>query len=198
MRKGFTLVEVLVALAIMAVLAALAWRGLDGMIRARDGSQARLERTLRLATVIAQWDQDLQALQETGVVPALSFDGATLRLTRSGGDGMQLVAWSLQGGRWQRWASPAATRVGALQDNWLRSLQLLGNEPGQLRLLDDVDQLQLYFYRGNGWSNAQSSGDVAESGGRAPAEALPTGVRLVLTIAGRTLTRDLLLAARTP
>ena len=35
---GFTLVEVLVALSILAVLAGLAWRGLDGMLRARDAS----------------------------------------------------------------------------------------------------------------------------------------------------------------
>ena len=50
MRRGFTLVEVLVALSIMAVLATMAWQGIDGMVRARDISQARLDRSGGLAS----------------------------------------------------------------------------------------------------------------------------------------------------
>ena len=197
--SGFTLVEVLVALAIMAVLAGLAWRGVDGMVRARDGSQQALERSARLNTILAQWQQDFASLHDSGVVPPLSFDGQTLRLTRAVPDGISLVAWSLRGGVWQRWTAPAATRSVALQEAWLRSQQLLGTEPGQVRLLDDVGGWQLYFYRGNAWSNAQSSGDVAApptaaASGAAPREALPDGVRLVIDIAGQKLTRDLALA----
>ena len=62
--RGFTLVEVLVALLIMAVLSAMAWQGIDGIVRARDMSQAQMERTLRLNTVIAQWEQDLMAVYD--------------------------------------------------------------------------------------------------------------------------------------
>ena len=49
----------------MAIMAAMAWQGVDGIVRARDASQARLEQTLRLNTVIAQWEQDLASLQDT-------------------------------------------------------------------------------------------------------------------------------------
>ena len=80
--RGFTLVEVLVALMIMAVLSTMAWQGIDGIVRARDISQAQLDRSLRLNTVIAQWDQDLAAVQDMATVPALAFDGANLRLVR--------------------------------------------------------------------------------------------------------------------
>ena len=59
---GFTLVEVLVALLILAVLSGMAWRGIDGMSKARDGSQAGIDRSLRLNTVVAQWEADLGAL----------------------------------------------------------------------------------------------------------------------------------------
>lgn len=198
---GFTLVEVLVALLIMAVLSTMAWQGIDGIVRARDISQAQMERTLRLNTVMAQWDQDLLSVHDTTAVPALAFDGATVRLVRAAQGGVQMVAWSLQGTSWRRWAGPVVTRVSDLQEGWMRSQQLLGNEPGQLLLLDNVTEVQVYFFRGNGWSNAQSSGDTAQpgAGGATPQrELLPSGARLVLALGEQRLTRDLVLAPQMP
>src|SRR5205085_5707313 len=110
---------------------------------------------------------------------------------------------------WQRWAGPATTTTRGLQDSWLRSQQFQGTENGQLRALEGLDSWQVYFYRGNGWSNCQSSGDLtpvapvaasaAASGVRPQRPALPTGVRVVLAFApgsGATgsLTRDVLIA----
>jgi general secretion pathway protein J len=203
--RGFTLVEVLVALSIMAVIAALTWRGIDGMARSREVSQAALDRTARLGTVLAQWERDLQAVQQGAGAPALSFDGASLRLMREAPDGLQIVVWTLRGGTLWRWASPPLTRASDVQDQWFRSLQLLGQEPGTLRVLDEVQSLQVYFFRGNSWSNAQSSAEPvtppspAASGaaaGAAVQEALPTGVRLQLALPAGLLTRDVLLAGQ--
>jgi general secretion pathway protein J len=202
---------VLVALMVMAIVATMAWQGVDGMVRARDATQQRLSNNLQLGTVMAQWDVDLAAVQDSGVVPPLGFDGASLRLTRRAEAGMQLVVWSLKPDatgqtRWLRWASPIAQRSAELQDHWLRSQQFQGSEAGQLEMLTGVAQWQLYYYRVNAWTNAQSSGDVspvdvAASAGVNTArqrERLPTGVRLVLTFApgsGRDgqLTRDVML-----
>jgi general secretion pathway protein J len=204
-HRGFTLVEVLVALSVMAMLAVMAWQGIDGIARARSASEGRIDRVLRLNSVIAQWEQDLAAVQDSQVVPALIFDGATLRLTRRHDEGLQVVAWSLRKEGWLRWVGTPVTTTRELQDQWLRSLQLLGDDPGQLRALDAVSQWQLYFYRGNAWSNAQSSADVAPTAASASAptttlrQVLPTGVRLVLGFApgsgtSGTLTRDISLA----
>jgi general secretion pathway protein J len=157
---GFTLIEVLVALLIMAVLATLAWQGLDGILRGRDGSRASLDRSVRLATVLAQWEQDLLAVTDTQLVPPLSFDGQTLRLTRRGDGGVTLVAWSVRGGVWQRWLGPTTTRADELQEAWLRSQQLVGNEPGQLTLMEGASQWQLYFNRDGQWTNPQSTGNL--------------------------------------
>jgi len=212
-QAGFTLVEVLVALLAMAILASLSWQGLDGILRARDGTRDALDRTVRLATVMTQWEQDLQALFDTAVVPALAFDGQTVRLTRRVDAGVALVAWSVRGGVWQRWAGPVFTRGSELQQGWLRSFQLLGNEPGHLQLADAASEWQIYFHRGGAWTNAQSSGDIqqpqapaaaasaGDDGGGdgstaapvVPREALPDAVRLVITLDGRTLTRDIAL-----
>jgi general secretion pathway protein J len=201
--RGFTLVEVLVALFVMALMAALAWRGVDGVLKSRDAGRAAVDRTMRLTTLMAQWETDLQTLHGDAGVPALAFDGRTLRLVRRADGGLQLVAWSLDGGHWQRWTSAPATRAGELQQAWLRSQQLQADSPGQLRLLDGVTDWQVYFYRGNAWTNAQSTGDVVSapgSGASAPArtvEQLPAGVRLVLQFDGQTLTRDVLVAPGT-
>ena len=209
---GFTLVEVLVAMMVMAIMAGMAWQGVDGIVRARDSSQARLEQTLRLNTVIAQWQQDLASIQDTAVVPlALSCDGASVRLTRRTPTGLQVVAWTLRpgngasGATWQRWAGPPVTTNGALQDSWMRSLQLLGDEPVMVRTLTGLSQWQVYFYQGNAWSNCQSTGNLAAppaasaaSGVVAVRQALPKGVRIVLSFAEGSgtsgeLTRDTVL-----
>ena len=202
--RGFTLVEVLVALLIMAIVSALAWRGMDTMLVSRDTTRATLERTARLHTVMTQWQQDLGALFDSTALPsALAFDGQSLRLLRTVDGGVRLVTWSLRQGVWQRAASPLTTRVGELTEYWLRSQQLQGNEPEQLNVLEGVDEWQVYFFRGNAWSNAQSSAGAATTAPppapgvpavitstRAP---LPSGVRLVLRINGQSLTRDLAL-----
>jgi general secretion pathway protein J len=198
--RGFTLVEVLVALLIMSVLAAMGWQGIDGMIRARDASQGAAEGTLRMTTVVAQWERDLGSLYESPLVPAIAFDGATLRLVRESPDGAQVVAWSLREGVWRRWVSPAVLRASELQQAWLQSQQLLGNEETQVRLLDGATDWQIYFFRGNAWSNAQSSADLAPAqAASAPQRTvLPNGVRLVLNLGDRRLTRDVMLGPQSP
>ena len=206
-ESGFTLVEVLVALALMAVLAGMAWQGLDGISRARAASSDHVAQTLRLNTVLAQWEQDLQSVFDTPLAPALSFDGATLRLVRRHPEGLQVVAWSLRERRWLRWTGPIVTEPKALQASWLASQQLLGNEAAQLRMQEGLARWQVYFYRGNAWSNAQSSADVAAPAPTASAPVaarnqLPTGVRVVLEFEGGglagSLTRDVMLAPQMP
>ena len=196
--RGFTLVEVLVALLLMAILSAMAWQGLDGVLRAQGASRESIDRTTRLATVLSQWEQDLQAVHDTGVVPPLTFDGQTLRLTRRVDDGVVLVAWSVRNGVWQRWAGAGMQRAGVLQQAWLASQQFLGNEPGQLTVADGASEWQLYFYVGNAWSNAQSTGNlaapvVAASGVQQVRLDLPSAVRMVITLQGNKLTRDIAL-----
>ena len=181
---GFTLVEVLVALLVMSLLAVMAWQGIDGMVRARDASQRRLESTLRLNTAIAQWQQDLLSVQQTPVVPGLRFDGASLQLTRRTPGGLQLVVWSLRDGRWLRWTAPPATSSRDLREHWLRSQQLQAADPGQVTVLEGVASWNVQYFQAddNGWSNAQSSGNVVLPDAGAGAQAaLPRGVRLALT-----------------
>ena len=210
-QRGFTLAEVLVAMALLALLATMAWRGVSSMAEAKQSADARVNETLRLGTVLAQWEQDLLQVQDPRVLPdALAFDGKSLRLVRRQSGGLQVVVWALNETRWQRWASPVTNSTQGLQDAWLTSLQLLGNEPGQLTLYESLGGWQISFYRGDTWTNAQSSaGTISAPNPALPPSApvirqstVPDGVRVVLTLAqqqaegqgGSTVTRVLRLS----
>jgi len=201
--RGFTLVEVLVALMVLALMAAMAWRGVDALVRTREVAQARMESLLRAQSVMAQWEADLRSVISTQVSPGVLCEGASLHLTRRQPDGVQVVTWALRSGTLNRWATAPTTRSEALQEAWMQSFQLLGNEPEQLRTLQGVSQWQVYFYFGNAWSNCGSSADVTTpppaAGTPAPSsgkQALPDGVRMVITFAdggtlAGTVTRDI-------
>ena len=191
-RHGFTLIEVLVALFILALMAGMAWQGVDMVIRSRETVQSRMDGLLQLQSVLGQWEADLAQSFDTQQVPGMDFDGATLRLTRRHDDGVQVVAWSLRGGRLQRWTSPTLRDAEALQEGWLRSYQLLGNETGTLTMFERVATVQVFFFlaSSNAWSNAQSTGDEASAPEKPQVdpgtvigrrEVLPDGVRLILT-----------------
>ena len=175
----------------------MAWQGVDGIVRARDINQARLEQTLRLNTVIAQWEQDLASLQDTTAVPALSCDGATCAWCAAPRTACRSWPGRCSGSAWQRWAGPAVTPTCELQESWLRSQQFQGNEPGSCAARRR-HEWQVYFFRGNAWCNCQSSGDTSPACGRrrraAARAAARTACALVLAFGGSGLTRDLVLA----
>ncbi len=162
MQRGFTLVEVLVALLILALMATMAWRGVDGMLRARDISQAQLDRSARLHTVMAQWQQDLEQVQDTQLIPALRFDGRHLRLTRRQPEGLQVVVWWLAEGKLQRWAGAPVRNLQALRQSFEESQQPLALASRSLSTLEGVAGWQMAYYFNNAWANAQSSGDLIE------------------------------------
>ncbi len=53
-RRGFTLVELLVAIAVLALLALVSWRGLDAMVRAQHQTREHADAVATLQTVLDQ------------------------------------------------------------------------------------------------------------------------------------------------
>jgi general secretion pathway protein J len=213
-RRGFTLIEVLVALFVLALMAMMAWRGITALVSSREVAQTHLDASMKLQTVLQQFEQDLQAVRTTdsGSTSALSFDGATLRIVRRQAEGLQLVAWTLRQGRLYRWAGPIVQQQAGLNDAFQQSAQL-GEQDGRLvATLDGLSDWQMYFFRGTSWSNAQASADLvqaaapaasAASAAAVQAQQLPTGVRMVLGFApggglqGR-LTKTVVIGTYTP
>ena len=204
--RGFTLVEVLVALVVMATMAAMAWRGIDALVRSREIAQVRLAQTARLQTVLAQWEVDLRAVQDShSIVEPLSFDGGNLVLTRQAPMGLQVVVWSLRAGSLWRWESPALRTVQDLEDQRQRGLQQLAQRNPALRAFDGVAAWQFYCFWGNAWSNCQSTGNTnpANAGPVNPQTAgqPPSGLRIAMQFAegsglAGTLTRELEVTVR--
>jgi general secretion pathway protein J len=216
--RGFTLVELLVALFAMALLAVMSWRGLDGMTRVQTQTEARADEVLTLQVGLSQWAADLDAVMQLPQTPALDWNGRVLRMTRRGTaaptDGMLVVAWTRRivngQGTWLRWQSPQVTTRGELDVQWQRA-DIWSQNPGDDERRGEVavtplDDWQLFYFRENAWTNPQSS--AASATGIAPGApasaalppnvavpALPDGVRLVLTLppgqaVSGTLTRD--------
>ena len=174
---GFTLIEVMVALLIMAILAGLAFRGIDALARAKDAALASTDRTLKMNTGMSQFEYDMSQVVDSKVLPRpIMFDGATLRVARRSPAGLQLVLWTLQDHRWQRWASPAYIHMTDLTDAWMRSQQWGAISGSAVTVLENVDDFQVYVCNpatiatsGCSWNNVQSTQ------GAAPAVAVPQG-----------------------
>lgn len=208
--RGFTLIELLVALAIMALMTILSWRGLDAMTRAQTHIQARGDALLTLQAGLTQWTDDLDAQVQLPQMPALDWDGHTLRITRysthAPGDGLIVVAWTQRTvngtAQWLRWQSPPVTTQGALQMARARATQW-GQNPGDAErqyevVITAIEQWQVFFYRNGAWSAASPEDPAATAAPVAPVaaqgsnpatpaakapEPIPMdGVRLVLTL----------------
>lgn len=190
---GFTLIEVLVASAILALMALISWRGLDGMAKAQFSLQSRSDAHQTLQVGLSQWRTDLDNMSSMPNVPALDWDGRVLRITRQHSQdpqaGLQVVAWSLGNGQWTRWQSAPLTRRDAWLLAWTQA-QVWGESAGNPTSSDSHEVLvqalrswQIYYHRDGAWSNALSSSGANPTGTSLGASnVLPEGIRLVIEL----------------
>ena len=185
---GFTLVEMLVAIALMALMGVMAWRGLSSI----QGAQIRLAQhaddTLALQAGLGQWAADLDAFALQANTPSLAWDGRVLRVLRrdsaSPGDGLRVVGWSQRQvdgiAYWLRWQSPSLRTRAELDAAWGQAARWGQNPSSEDQLrevrISPLSQWQIFYFRNNAWTNPQSSASATD------ANALPEGVRLVLTL----------------
>ena len=195
--KGFTLIEVLVASAILALMALISWRGLDGMFKTQTALQTRSDATQNLQMGMAQWRTDLDNMLVLQGTPALEWDGRVMRITRQHSQdpkaGVQVVAWTLGNGQWTRWQSEPLMQNDAWTQAWNQA-QIWAESAGNLKtntaqevVIHPLQTWQIYFHRDGAWTNALSS-DVntnSNTNGKSSLQNLPEGLRLVLELAER-------------
>lgn len=192
--RGFTLVELLVAMAIMGLMALLSWRGLDGMVRAQEQTRQRGDQLLVLQAALTQWGADLDALLPLPHTTPLDWDGQVLRITRRSSaipdEGALVVAWARRNvdgtSQWLRWQSPPLRTRSAWQQAWQQAAQWARN-PGDAERLAEVALLpladwQVFYFRGGAWSNPMSSSGTPPGDLDAVGALIPDGVRLQLDL----------------
>jgi len=186
---GFTLVEVLVALAAMALLTLLSWQGIDALMRTREITHPRVDQVALMQSSLRQWQMDLDAIQTfPDLLPegSLFWDGRVMRVLRrsatptaSGADGgVHVVAWTLREGHWWRWQSAGLQTRAQVRQAWQAAAQWGHNPVHETRRqetrLAPAQHWQLFYYRGNTWTHPQSSSE--------PSQRTPDAVRIVLQL----------------
>lgn len=200
---GFTLIELLVAVTILAIVAALGWRGLDAVAQSRDAARSAFDSSSRLADGMQQLGDDLRNASSAGSgLPAVSVLGGGLFIVRRppqplGGDLradtgagtglppdsglLQVVRWSLREGALVRSASPPSGSRAVLQAAMQNPVA-----PG-LAILPGVVDMQIQFYRYAGIGLLQQSGawvnpgTAANASGTAPAAAASSAAAAAAT-----------------
>ena len=201
--RGFTLVEVLVALLVMSIMAVLSWQGIDGMARANLQHRDRSDDVAAIQTALLQWKTDLDHLIDASQTPpgasatsvsaakAIEFDGRVLRITRQlGGDEVRVVAWGSRrvdtttgsARRFLRWVSEPVRTRAQWQAAWDQAGRWGQNPSDADRAMEagvlNLDEWQIFFYRNDSWSNPLSEGGTALQN-----SSNPDGVRLILKLA---------------
>jgi len=152
-ESGFTLVEVLIAIFIFAIVSAIAMGGYNELVKQSDIVDAGAARTRAVQATMQRLNLDFTSLEPRpvrqplgdGLVPALRADeksGAAelVELTRSG--------WSNPAGVSRSTLQRVAYRVqdGTLiRDYWLALDRTMSSEPESAELLDRVKSLKLRF-----------------------------------------------------
>jgi general secretion pathway protein J len=202
---------VLVALTILAVMALLSWRGIDGMARADEATQRHTDAVLALQASLAQWRADLDAMMTWPVAVAdeapspdaeaettqsrrsLAWDGRTLRITRTvagnAAVGVRVVAWTRRttDGQWLRWQSAPVRSINAWQAAWNAAARWA--EAGATTDTGTAVAQAVALVGAQDWQlqyfrqNAWTNPLSSAAQSAADTEALPDAVRLLLTLA---------------
>ena len=122
---GFTLIETLIALAIMSVLSLMAWQGLDAVIRGKEVIERQQEKNSIQIDWVRQFEMDCQNLLshhqfELGSAEA-GIDSLWLLRNQSDGQGnyLEIVGYVRNSNGLTRWVSPAYRQKREALNAWV-------------------------------------------------------------------------------
>ena len=200
-HAGFTLVELLVAIGILAMVAVLGWRGLDGIVRARVALTADMETTRGMQLAFAQMENDCDHAAGADLMdgrPSLLWDTDRLTLVRkvfveNEPSRLQVVSYRVVAGQLVRRESPGTRDLIQIEQLWqaISSDAAAENSPSVV-LQVGVVGMQVRGWQNNVWRDEPTA--VAGGDTTAPPEGEPvpkrqqdpTGLQVALTVQGLT------------
>lgn len=192
--KGFTLLELLVAITIFAIVAIMAMGGYNQLLRQRSIAATTMERVRNLQRCVTRMSQDLEQLSARPIRDATSaIDIPALSV---GSDGVEIFEFSRAG-----WSNPTGLNRSTLQrvryrlvdhklyrDYWPVLDRTLNDVPVQVQLLDKVSNVTVRYMDNTGqWQSTwPPGGSSTTSNGNStanyPPRYLPIAIEFTLTL----------------
>jgi len=194
-RSGFTLVELLVAISILAIVAVLGWRGLDGIVRARIALTEQMETTRGMQLAFAQMQNDCEHLTGQRLLrnrPYLLAGADRMTLVRNSYTEneparLQVIAYRIRDGVLTRRESAATRDLVELDVLWKAAISDADTTP-PVTLQSGVSAMVVQVWENNGWRLASAPKvQVSPAPGPLPADLVPppAGLQVALQVQGQ-------------
>lgn len=185
---GFTLVELLVAISILAVVAVLGWRGLDGIVRARVALTDQMETTRGMQLAFAQMQSDCEHMVPSDEIqkrPNLLADAGGMTLVRNiyienSPSQLQVVSYRIRDGVLMRRESVGTRDLIQLDVLWKAATSNADSTP-PVALQSGVLAMQVEVWENNAWRTAGTPPPDVQ-GGAAWTPLPATGLRVALQV----------------
>jgi general secretion pathway protein J len=164
-QRAFTLVELLVAISILAIVAVLGWRGLDGIIRARVALTNQMETTRGMQLAFAQMQSDCEHIAGREVLDRRPYlltgtDRVTMVrevFTENQPSRLQVVAYRIVNGTLVRRETPGVRDLAQLDGLWQAAVSDTDTS-GAVALQTGVVSMQVLTWENRAWRQATSAG----------------------------------------
>ena len=182
---GFTLVELLVAITVLAIVAVLGWRGLDSIVRSRAALTQQMEHTRGIQLAFAQMQSDLEQLAGIDVLGTRQFlvaDNARLIFVRlvfpeNAATQLQVVSYRVREGVLSRRESVNTRDLTQLDALWQVAMGDTDTEEG-VPLVSGVTGMDVRLWTNGTWA---APNNAAQPTAQTP-QLAPTGLEMSLQL----------------